>query len=170
MTPREHTAGWRWARSGSEGGSGPMVRKSLLGLALLGSIGLLGHEAAANVSSVAGASFIPYNASQYSYVTGQSYGGLRNTSSSFVDVVAQIPYQSGKPVYASVGITNQSRCYAVVTNGVGNGAWVGGSVYGSAPSFTWQNLSLGTPLLAAGTALIVHCILEPNGVIGVAYQ
>jgi hypothetical protein len=146
-----------------------IVRKSI-GLFAFGALGLLGQDANANVSSAPGSSFHAHNSSQLTYVTGSSYAQLHNTSSSYVDVVGQIPYQSSNELYASVAITNLTSCQATVTNGVGNGAWVGPTKYGQTGSLTWQTLDLGAPPLLGGTSLIVHCILEPGGYIGIAYQ
>jgi hypothetical protein len=147
-----------------------MIRKSLIALSVVGTLGFAGDPAGANVSSVPGVMFQSFNTSQLTYVTGQSIAALHNTSASYVDVAAEIPYQSGNTVYAGVKITNLTYCQAVVTNGVGNGYWVGSTAYGNTPTSTWQTLNLGTPPVVGGTSLVVHCVLEPGAYIGIAYQ
>lgn len=146
--------------------------KSAFGVLFVGLACLNTHDASANVSSVPGFGFRAFNTSQQSYLTGTSgtYAGLQNTSSSYVLVTGQIPYSSASTVYVSAKITNLTYCQAVVTNGVGNGAWVGSTVYGQTGNPTWQTLNLGIPPSASGTSLIVRCNLEPGSYLGIAYQ
>jgi hypothetical protein len=141
-----------------------------MSLAAVGALGFAGHEAAANVSSAPGISFHPASGSQAGLVSIQSYGGLSNISSSYVDVVGQIPYQSGSALYVTGNFSHNTYCYAAVTNGVGNASWLGSTQYGQTSGLSVQTLSLGTPPLYSGTGLLVHCVLEPGAYVGLAWQ
>jgi hypothetical protein len=142
-----------------------MVHRLFVALVVVGALVSVDMGAAANVSSTS--VFRAYNTSQQQYL---AYGGELNTFSSSVDIVGQIPYQNGNPVVVSGNFSNLTYCYAAVTNGVGNSYWRGPTQAGQTGTITNQSLSLGTPPLVAGTALVVHCVLESGGQWVIAYQ
>lgn len=96
-----------------------------------------------------------------------SFAALTNTCSTARLVQATLPITSEGWHPTSVSLFgSNSWCQTVSTNGVGNGAQVGPTVWTTAGPQTWQTLNTGDRYVWASTALTFRCVLEPGGVIG----
>ena len=146
------------------------TRKSLLALSIFGLVALAGHAALANVSSVPGVAFKTDTGSQEQFFDVQSWAGGRNDGTGFLSLTGQVPFQSSNPLSITGNISSSSQFRAIVSNGVGNAAWIGPLVVGQQSGLAVNTLSLGTPPLFAGTALVVKAFLEPGGYIGLVWQ
>jgi hypothetical protein len=148
------------------------VRKSFLVVAAVGLIGLLGHAASANVSSVPGSSFSADAGSQQQFfdILPGSWDARRNDASFQLAATGQVPFQSSNALFITGGISQNSNFRAIVSNGVGNAAWIGQLVVGQQPGIAVNTLALGTPPLFAGSALVVKASLQPQAWIGLVWQ
>jgi hypothetical protein len=96
-----------------------------------------------------------------------SYAGVINTCTTARFVIATLPItaEGWHPTSVSLYGSN-SWCQVVSTNGVGNGAYIGPTVWTTAGPQTWQTLNTGNQYVWAWSPLVYRCVLEPNGMIG----
>ena len=99
-----------------------------------------------------------------------SFAGLTNTCSTARLIQATLPITSEGWHPTSVSLYgSNSWCQTVSTNGVGNGAQVGPTVWTTAGPQTWQTLNTGDRYVWSWAALTYRCVLEPGGTIGAFY-
>ncbi len=148
------------------------IRKGLFAMVLVAVVGLVGRAAVANVSSAPGSSFTADTGSQQQFfnILPGSWDARRNDATFQLAATGQVPFQSSSPLSITGGISQSSNFRAIVSNGVGNAAWVGTLVVGQQPGLAVNTLALGTPPLFAGSALVVKASLAPANWIGLVWQ
>jgi hypothetical protein len=106
-------------------------------------------------------------ASDAGCLSRSTYADIVNNCSYAVEVEGFLPVLAEGWHNTSISLfANNTWCLTVSTNGVGNGANIGATVWTTAGPRTWQTLNLGDRYVWAWAALAYRCGLEPGGVIG----